>query len=475
MTASDDSDDVDPWTVTPPTEAAALEFAGPIPEFEVTGTSMGRNVSLTFVANVATMAVGVCTGILAARLLGPVGEGQLAAIQTWPLLLGSLAMLGLPEALVYFIARDPTRGREFTTTAAMVGLASAIVIGAVSWEILPWLLSAQSTAVVDGARVFLLIGVTYAIVGIPHGALRGARKFKAWNLFRLAPGLVWLGILCIAWATNHATPIPLSRWYLVGFAAVGIPFLIVVAHLLQGPIRPRPRSVGPLLRFGLPSVLTTVPQTVNLRLDQLMIIALLPARDLGLYVVAVAWSGPISPLLSAIGSVLYPNISAEPSRNRRMQVVATALQGGMAIGGVVALALLVATPLGIPFVFGSRFNGSVSAALVLVPAGAVLAWTGIAQEGIRGMGRPGLVLAAEGVGALVTVTVLPFLLDSQGILGAAIASLLGYLVVAIACVLAIHKITGLRPRSLIIPTRTTLHVISHTVQATLHHRQRKHS
>ena len=46
------------------------------------------------------------TGALAARLLGPDGRGQLAAIQMWPNFLAAIANLGLPEALVYFSARS---------------------------------------------------------------------------------------------------------------------------------------------------------------------------------------------------------------------------------------------------------------------------------------------------------------------------------------------------------------------------------
>ena len=67
--------------------------------------------------NVALAVLAVVTGITAARILGPSGEGELTAIQTWPLLLGTLAMLGLDSALVYFIARQPEKGKQFTSTA----------------------------------------------------------------------------------------------------------------------------------------------------------------------------------------------------------------------------------------------------------------------------------------------------------------------------------------------------------------------
>jgi O-antigen/teichoic acid export membrane protein len=113
---------------------------------------------------------------------------------------------------------------------------------------------------------------------------------------------------------------------------------------------------------------------------------------------------------------------------------------------------MVLAPLGLPFVFGSSFAPSIPSALVLVPAGAVLAWAGIAEEGLRGLGRPTIVLVAETAGAVVTVAALPVLLSTYGIFGAAVASLLGYSTVAVFAVVVISRSTQQGVRSLLIPT-----------------------
>jgi O-antigen/teichoic acid export membrane protein len=400
----------------------------------------------------ALAVLAVATGVLAARLLGPSGEGELTAIQTWPFLLGTLAMLGLDSALVYFISRQPERSRQFTSTAVLIGLLSSLVVGAVAWFALPFLLSAQQPQVVSAARVFLLIGGIYAVFGIPHGSLRGAHEFVAWNLFRIAPGLAWLCILLTSWLLGSPSSIPLSRWYLGALLVCGLPFLIVANRKLQGPLKPDARLAPDMLRFGLPSALTSLPQTINLRFDQLLIIAFLPARLLGLYVVAVAWSGAVAPLLSAVGSVLFPHVSAERDTDRQGHLLATALQGGALVAAATSVPFMLLAPFGLPLVFGSRFAPSVSSALVLVPAGAILAWAGIAEEGLRGLGRPTIVLVAEVVAAVVTVAALPVLLHTHGILGAAVASLLGYSTLAVFTVLAISRSTHQRIRPLIIPT-----------------------
>ena len=406
----------------------------------------------TLNTNVALAVLAAATGVLSARLLRPAGEGQLAAIQTWPILLGTLAMLGFDSALVYFISRNPERGRQLTSTASLIGVLSSLAVGAVAWFALPFVLRAQPPQVVSAARVFLLIGAIYAVVGIPHGSLRGANSFTAWNLFRIAPGLAWLCILIISWFLGHPNAIPLSRWYLGGTLVCGLPFLVVVNRKLQGPLKPDARLVPEMLRYGLPSAITSIPLTINLRLDQLLIIGFLPARLLGLYVVAVSWSSGVAPLLQALGIVLFPHVSAERDTDRQGHLLATALQTGVLVAAVTSVPFMLLAPFGLPLVFGSSFAPSIPSALVLVPAGAILAWARIAEAGLQGLGRPTIVMIAEVVAAVVTLAALPVLLHTYGIFGAAVASLLGYSTIAVFAVAAIRSSTHQRIRSLVIPT-----------------------
>ncbi len=69
---------------------------------------------ITVGANGLIAALAFCTGSLSARLLGVQGRGELAAIQMWPSAVAGFAALGLPEAGVYFAARDPERYPQAT-------------------------------------------------------------------------------------------------------------------------------------------------------------------------------------------------------------------------------------------------------------------------------------------------------------------------------------------------------------------------
>jgi O-antigen/teichoic acid export membrane protein len=415
----------------------------------------GRAMSSTFATNLSLVALGSTTGILAAHLLHPSGEGQLAAIQTWPSLLATIAMIGLDSALVFFISSRPDSGKQITTTAVLICLVSVMVICGVAWFALPSLLSAQQPQVIAAARIYLLIGCVYAVVGVPMGSLRGARLFTAWNILRSLPGIAWLFILVATWQLGHASAVSLSRWYLVAAFMCGLPLLVIISRRLRGSLRPDPSSVPKLVRYGLPTVLASLPQNINLSLDQLLIVAFLPARSLGLYVVAVTWSGATAPALSAVGSVLFPHVSAARDPDRKAQLLATALQSGVLVAVAITVPFMLLTPVALPLIFGQGFAPAIPSAVLLAPAGAILAWAGIAEQGLLGLGRTKAILINEAAGAAVTVGTLPFLLHTSGILGAAVASLLGYSAFAVSSVVVISRSTHQSVRTFVIPTRST--------------------
>lgn len=391
-------------------------------------------VVLTAGTNGVLALLGFVTGTVAARLLGPQGRGELAAIQTWPSFIATIAMLGLPEALVYYCARDPARAGRYLGSAVSIGLLASLPFMLLGYLAMPFLLSAQSAEVVRAARGYLLIVPVFALVGIPYHPLRGLNRFVAWNALRLLAPLAWLVVLLGALIAGPASPERLAFSYLALLALLFVPVALVVVRHVRGPFRPDVRDWGPLLRYGLPAVASTLPQMLNYRLDQLLMMAFLPAQALGLYVVAVAWGGMVQPLVGALGTALFPHVAsgANPAERVRRFLQGSRLALLLSLGS--AGVMLVLTPWALPFLFGRSFGPAVPAALVLVLASAIAAFNGVMEDGLRGLGRPSAVLWAELGGVCVTVVALLILLPQLGILGAALASLLGYVGVSLVLV-----------------------------------------
>src|SRR3569623_452627 len=106
-----------------------------------------RNFLLTIKTNVGIRGLTFVTGTLNARLLGPTGRGELAAIQNIPACLGAIALLGLPSAGAYYSAHRPREARAFTVTAALICLAVSVPVMGIGYLVMPWALSSQSPEV----------------------------------------------------------------------------------------------------------------------------------------------------------------------------------------------------------------------------------------------------------------------------------------------------------------------------------------
>ena len=380
----------------------------------------------TLATNVAIGLVGLATGLIAARFLGPTLRGELAAMQLWPTALATIAVLGLPKALVYFYARPGSSGSVFAMTSVVLSSLAALVMITAGWFLLPVVLAAQSEEVIRGARLVLIVLLNAALF-LPYHAFQGRGEFRRWNLFRLIPPVIWLTILVVFTFAGKKDPLSLALTFAISMLVFSVASLFWIVRVKLGPpYRPNRRHAAGLLRYGFPNLLAEAPNTINLRLDQLLIAALVDSRLLGLYVVAVSWSGILKPIASALGSPLFPQIAGEGDVGRQLDLFARGIRLAILLVAGSSILLLVVTPFGLPLLFGSAFSEATTAAIILVLATGVLSVGEVAQEGVRGLGQPSAVGWAQLVGATATVVSLVILLPRLEIVGAAVASLLGY-------------------------------------------------
>ncbi len=405
-------------------------------------------ISLTMGANLLTAMLGLITGMLSARLLGPEGRGELAAIQVWFIFLSSLAMLGMVEAVIYFGSRAPAQaGRSLASAQALI-MGAGVLTGAASWWLMPHVLQAQAPAVVAAAQVLMLLYVpAYAAIATVHQSLRAAGAWLAWNVLRPLPNLCWL--LALLAVLRFAIPfdaILASKLYLATLVLPILPCLLIVRQRIAPPYRIEPARFRALLGYGLPAMLASVPQLLNLRIGQLVMTALLAPESLGLYVVAVAWSTTTLPFLNAIGPVLFPRISATTDPAHQRETLLRVLRMNIIVVLVIVALQLFATPLLLPLLFGADYRAAVPAALLLVVAGGFSGLNLTLSNGLRGLGHPQTSLIAEVLGLVVTALGLLVLLSPLGILGAAAATLLAY---ASACGYLAVQLSRAVPRAAI--------------------------
>ncbi len=391
------------------------------------GDRLVLELSGTALTSVVIMAAGVVTGLLAARLLGPSGRGELTASTIWPTTILYAGACGLAEATGFFTARDTHDTDAIFVTAQVMALVIGLVVTAAGWLVLPFVLSRQGAPVVHQARLYLVLFATPCLCSLTACAwLQGAGRIGDFNISRAAVHLVTAAVMVsIALAGQAAVP--------TFMAAMLVGNVTTLAAAAGFWWRRRARAsvarldlIRPIFSYGIRVQAGSWSAAANLRLDQLLLATMAAPGALGVYVVAVSYASLVIALPTVAGMVMLPGLVRDCAAGRGGRTLATwyrrSLWATVSIGG----GLWLASGLLIPRLFGHPFVESVGLMWLLIPASVIWGMNQLMAVGFRSHGRPGVASRAEFIGLAVTVPLLLLVLPRLGIRGAAATSLLAY-------------------------------------------------
>jgi len=388
----------------------------------------GQNAVESILSAALTTVCGVVGGVILARVLGPEVRGIFATATIWPIVLSQLGDMGLGYALAYSIGRGPHRASELWTLALLASVVLGLVLAGSAALVLPYLLQrgfSHSLLGIALSAIPFMLATNYQLY-----ILLGAGCIREHNWLRLGISLLYMGGVALLAVANDTS---VGAYCVLFTANQCIAFVIsglVVARRLRVFIT-WPTQVRAELVFGLKTQLGALASHTSLRLDQLLMTALLPSAELGQYVVAVAVAGITAPLFSGLAWLTLPRLAQSPSP----------LAGGIEAARCLRLAFMMALPavilgvivipVAIPVVFGLGYQPATRAAQVLLVASLFQGANVVLGTALRGLGHPGKSALSEGAGAVATILLLAVLLPRFGIIGAAVASLAAYGLVSI--------------------------------------------
>lgn len=394
--------------------------------------SVYRNqVAITVVSNIAVAAMGLISGLLLARLLGPAARGELAAIQVWGSFGVTLALLGLPDALLYRIGQEPHKAKESWITAVALALTLGTPMLMVSYWTATHVLAQQSKAVSLLLGPFMFSFFVLNVIGVfPLSVLWGLSDVMRWNILRILPTFGWVAVILYAATTNSASLRFLVIGFLGSYWCVGFATAVIVWRRVQGVFRVDLKQAGIMLRYGLPLAASAIPYWLvhGGRLAQLYVSALLDPNLLGYLAVAVTFAEALLIVPNSIAAVVVPRV-LEDVRQTGLEYAAvrfgTTVRLTVLIMMCSSILLLLTVPWAIPILFGEAFRPAIPTALFLVGWAAIEGVRSAMVAALRGFGKPGVVLLSDVGAALVSMLFLGVLLPRVGLVGVGWASMLG--------------------------------------------------
>ncbi len=377
----------------------------------------------TFSTSLVIQACGAGTGVLTARLLGPVARGELATVILWPVILSNLGLMGCNWVLAREVAKDPEKECDWAAVGVMVGLVTAALYLLAGYFLMPLLLPADRSNLLPVARLCLLLIPldisNQVLLAVEHGRMR----WRRYNLLRLSFFIFYLLFIGLIGVTHRNQ----VRWFVSAFLASEL-----LAVLLRLWIQRESLAAGKLrfdrcrhlLQAGTPYFGATISNLISLQLDTILVVSLLNTEAAGIYAVAAAFAnGPCS-LGDALGITSFAVLSNENNTESQEKIITGTFRQSALVSCGVGLLLAGLIPFLVVPLFGFEFSRAIRPAAVLALAGSLTASANILNQGLRGLGRPHSGLVSQLVGIGVMALAVLFLLRRFGLMGMALAVLM---------------------------------------------------
>jgi O-antigen/teichoic acid export membrane protein len=407
-----------------------------------TGT---RDLFALTLAGVSKPAAALFAGPLLARVLGPEGRGELAGLTMPFLLFPVIFVFGLPQAAAYFAARRGVRTAGFVrATAPVLALLSVACTGAL--VAFAYLVFGDAPHLRTPMVLAAFVTPPVLIIHIARGVAKGAAlttPLVAEEYSRSFGRLALLVLLALAGMLTVGSAFAVT----VGSTLVAGALLWRFPRLI-GRAEPAPPGLGrEALRYGRSAWVAGVANHANARLDQVVMIPLAGAVQLGYYAAAVSLTQVVSIAVVALGNTLFPRASTrqDPQLVARVcRITLPAALGVAVVGGALAHPVTV-------LLFGHEFAPAAAVLRVLLFAAVMAGLAFLWGSGLAALGMPRSQAIAQVAGLVVTVVGVGVVVPVYGAMGAAWVSLASHLLAVVVSLRFFVRATSCTVRECLLP------------------------
>jgi O-antigen/teichoic acid export membrane protein len=210
-----------------------------------------------------------------------------------------------------------------------------------------------------------------------------------------------------------------------------------------------PTLLREMLGFGAKSYVQTLAATLHLRIDQFVLAYVRSPVDVGYYGIGVTIVGLLLKVSEATGTVMFPRLAA--SDRRQAQIATTrVVRLTLFLTAIGVLVLWVVGPIGIPLLYGHKFDQAIRPMVILLPGALMMSLYQLLTRSFTSDAKQEINIFAA-LTALGLNVVLNFVLDPRfGASGAALANGISYGTAALILLVAFVRESGLSVRETLI-------------------------
>lgn len=431
----------------------------------MTKQSFIKGALILALAGFLTRFLGFINKMIVARVLGAEGVGlYMMAVPTLLLVL-TLTQLGLPIAVSKLIAEAEARHayeetRRILQTALLITTSASIVLSVLTFFVAPIL---ASTFLTDERALYPLLAIIpvipiVAVSSVLRGYFQGRQNMVPTAVSSVVEQVV--RITCVALLTTLFLP------YGIEYAAAGAMVSVILGEAFSliyllfqfrkykdGKVKPSKQAFHRLMQIGLPTTGSRFIGSISFFFEPIVVAQCLMMYGIAatagtiLYGELTGFAIPMillpNFLTFALSTSLVPFVSEAHSRNDLPAIhyrIHQVMKYSMLSGGISAICL---------FFFAEEIMGAVYHApetgvylSLLAPFSVILYVQGPLQAVLQAIDAAKQAMVNSLIGALVKLSAIYVLTASFGIMGTAVAIIIGFIVVTCLHVLSVASLIG---------------------------------
>jgi O-antigen/teichoic acid export membrane protein len=411
--------------------------------------------------------LGFLTTILISRVLGVDLRGQFTLLMTIPSIIVTLGRFGFAHSIVYNI--NVSDKNKVIYTSFIVSIIAGIILMILTLIGLK-LYSFNFAEKVRFEYLFIscLLIPLFFISDVLFGTLQGLKEIHFRNtIYTLQALFTLIAALIVAFIYgNQGLPyllmVNVLSYFIVIFLSIkkiGIDYYI--SHKLFSVT-----TLKELFNYGIKSHFGNIFKQLSYRIDVLIIAYFLPIKELGLYAVAVTFSELVWKIPDAIGFVLLPTISAKNGKNS-YEITAKVSRVILLPMLFVCVFIFLFNEYFLNLLFGKEFLEANSCVRFLLPGTFCFSLWKIYVNDLIARGKALVYSYSAAISALVIIVLDFLLVPKLGIIGASIASSVGYILATCYVIYKFNRYSKIHINELIFIRASEISLILATAKSTL--------
>lgn len=379
-------------------------------------------VAQSLLTRVFMLFINLATGVFTARHLGADGRGAQAAIGLWLPIFTFVMTFGVPIALCVQGRKHPAETKGLFGAALLIAVGTGTIAALIGIALMPTLMHQYARGYVRDAQLLMLFAPLGMISLVFTAMLEVRLDFTFSNFTRYAPPILTLGALLILNALHALQPFSAVLAYVVPSNVISVVTGIYLLQRTPVSLRGFKHTARRLFGYGIRVYGSDIFQTFGQQIDQLLVVGLLSAGELGGYTIALQASRVLTIFQTSLNYVLLPKAAGLPQRDV-LALVARSGRLTIAITAVAGLALVSALPFLLPGVYGHDFVASVAVSQVLAIEAVFAAAASTHTQAFMATNRPAMATLFQIGGLATAIPMMLLLIPRFGLVGAALALL----------------------------------------------------